>query len=102
MAIHPAGNEGEAETGPADELEVVLHVKDGGMKLVRILTPDFRWQNGSANIRLKLHGSPGSLALDGGLSVGKATVTSPFLKYPITNLAASVGLAENTVQVSFC
>lgn len=80
-------------------MEVSMHVKDGGMKLVRILTPDFRWQSGNANIRLKLHGLAGQLGLDGGMQISKATVTSPFLKYPMTNMSANVGLADNIVQV---
>lgn len=88
-----------AEAEESGDLEVSMHVKDGGMKLVRILTPDFRWQSGNANIRLKLHGKPGDLALDGGMQISKATVTSPFLRYPMTNMAASVSLADNVVQV---
>ena len=82
-----------------DSVEVGMRVKDGGMKLVGILTPDFRWQSGSADIELRLHGRPGALALDGGLHVSKATITSPFLKYPMTNVAAAVNLADNVVQV---
>ena len=82
-----------------DAMDVNVHVKDGGMKLVRILTPDFRWQSGSADIKMRLHGRPASLALDGGAQVGKATITSPFLKYPMTNVAASVNLADNVLQV---
>ena len=82
-----------------DSVEVGMRVKDGGMKLVGILTPDFRWQSGNADIELRLHGRPGALALDGGLHVSKATITSPFLKYPMTNVAAAVNLADNVVQV---
>ncbi len=82
-----------------DSVEVDVTVKDGGMKLVRILTPDFNWQSGNADIDVKLHGQPGNVALEGGMHVSKATVSSPFLKYPMTNVAASVNLAENNVEV---
>ena len=78
-----------------------MHVKDGGMKLVRILTPDFRWQSGNADVELNLRGQPGNLALEGGLHVSKGTISSPFLKYPMTNTTASVHLADNIVNVSF-
>ena len=98
-----ATNAGSAavEEPPAlgDSVEVGMRVKDGGMKLVGILTPDIRWQSGNADIELRLHGRPGALALDGGLHASKATITSPFLKYPMSNVAASVTLADNVVQV---
>ena len=95
---HAGASSSVSEKEESGDLEVSMHVKDGGMKLVRILTPDFRWQSGNANIRLKLHGRPGDLALDGGMQISKATVTSPFLRYPMTNIAANVGLADNVVQ----
>lgn len=41
----------------ADELEVNVSVKDGGMMLVTALTPDLRWQNGAAELSLHVHGS---------------------------------------------
>lgn len=81
-------------------VDVDVMVKDGGMKLVRILTPDFNWQSGNADISVQLHGQPGDVALEGGMHISKATVSSPFLKYPMTNVAASVKLADNMVQVS--
>ena len=77
-----------------------MHVKDGGMKLIRILTPDFRWQSGNADVELKLHGQTGNLALNGGLHASKGTISSPFLKYPMTNAAASIHLTDNIVNVS--
>ena len=82
-------------------VEVDVTVKDGGMKLVRILTPDFIWQSGNADIDMRLRGQPGHVALEGGMHVSKATVSSPFLKYPMTNVAASVNLADNNVEVIF-
>ena len=84
-----------------NSVEVDVTVKDGGMKLVRILTPDFNWQSGNADIDVKLHGQPGNVALEGGMHISKATVSSPFLKYPMTNVAASVNLADNNVEVIF-
>ena len=82
-----------------NSVAVDVTVKDGGMKLVRILTPDFNWQSGSADIDVKLYGQPGNVALEGGMHISKATVSSPFLKYPMTNVAASVNLADNNVEV---
>ena len=79
-----------------------MTVKDGGMKLVRILTPDFIWQSGKADIDLRLHGQPGNVALEGGMHISKATVSSPYLKYPMTNVAASLNLADNIVEVRLC
>lgn len=94
-AVEPSSeNDGE------DLVEVDVTVKDGGMKLVRILTPDFIWQSGKADIDLKLHGQPGNVALEGGMHISKATVSSPFLKYPMTNVAANVNLADNIVEVN--
>jgi len=81
-------------------VEVDVNVKDGGMKLVRILTPNFSWEAGNADIDLRLRGRPGSLALQGGMHISKATVSSPLLKYPMTGVAASVTLADDVVQVS--
>ncbi len=48
---------------PSEEVEVDVDVKDGGMKLVRILTPDFSWEAGNADIDLRLRGRPGNVAL---------------------------------------
>ncbi len=46
-----------APTSSADELEVTVSVKDGGMMLVTALTPDLRWQSGAAELSLHVHGS---------------------------------------------
>lgn len=91
----------EEKMEQGDNVEVNVQVKDGGMKLVRILTPDFRWQSGNADIELRLTGQSGDLALEGGLHASKATISSPFLKYPLTNTTASINLADNVVNVRF-
>ena len=98
--LRHAGSKGEPVERSSDDVEVSMHVKDGGMKLIRILTPDFRWQSGNADVELKLHGRTGNLALNGGLHASKGTISSPFLKYPMTNAAASIHLTDNIVNVS--
>ena len=41
----------------ADELDVKLSVKDGGMSLLLALAPECEWQGGSAEVDVRLHGS---------------------------------------------
>ena len=37
-------------------MEVSVDVKDSGMMIVTTVTPDFRWQSGTAAIQLRLSG----------------------------------------------
>lgn len=37
-------------------MEVSVNVKDSGMMIVTSVTPDFRWQSGTAAIQLRLSG----------------------------------------------
>ena len=41
------------EQAMLEPLDVSITVRDGGMALLTTLTPDFRWQSGSADITLR-------------------------------------------------
>ena len=41
------------EAAMLEPLDVSITVRDGGMALLTTLTPDFRWQSGSADIMLR-------------------------------------------------
>ncbi len=40
----------------AEPMEVRVDVKDSGMMIVTTVTPEFRWQSGTAAIQLRVHG----------------------------------------------
>ena len=46
-------NSGAAMSEP---MEVRVDVKDSGMMIVTTVTPEFRWQSGTAAIQLRVHG----------------------------------------------
>ncbi len=47
------GDGSAEEQAMLEPLDVSISVKDGGMALLTTLTPDFRWQGGSADITLR-------------------------------------------------
>ena len=47
----------------AEPMEVRVDVKDSGMMIVTTVTPEFRWQSGTAAIQLRVHGPLSSPAV---------------------------------------
>ncbi len=81
-------------------MEVAVSVKDSGMMVVSALAPDVRWQAGSADVDLRIHGPLARPAVAGTAHCAKATVACPsFLKFPMTGVGASVKFADNAVRV---
>lgn len=88
-------------TPPASstELEIEGCVVDDGMKVVSALAPQFAWKEGSADIRFSIQGSLRQPEASGSVSLSRATVDSPLLRYPITNLTSSMTFDSKALQV---
>ncbi|KAK9862508.1 hypothetical protein WJX84_009406 [Apatococcus fuscideae] len=87
------------EQAMLEPLDVSITVRDGGMALLTTLTPDFRWQSGSADITLRVHGSLERPEMEGAAAAGKATIMCPYLRYPITHAGGIMRLSDNMLTV---
>ncbi|GAX75992.1 hypothetical protein CEUSTIGMA_g3435.t1 [Chlamydomonas eustigma] len=73
-----------------EEVDMKLSIKDGGMALLFALVPDCEWLGGQASVDVRVHGSYLAPAVDGRASMSKGQLLSQHLRYPVSNLSASV------------
>lgn len=83
-----------------DEVRINADIKDGGMMLITALSPYANWLQGYADVLLQVKGTVDQPVVDGSASFHRATVTSPFLRTPLTNLAGSVNVISNRLCIS--
>ncbi|KAK9840821.1 hypothetical protein WJX81_007219 [Elliptochloris bilobata] len=89
-----------AEAGDdADQLDVSVSVKDSGMRLVTALSHDVRWESGAAEVSLQVSGDMARPRVEGAAQLSKAALVCPWTRYPISNLSATVRLADNALKV---
>jgi hypothetical protein len=77
----------------AQELEVELHVRDGGLGLLLALLPPeaaAEWGGGSAAVDLRLTGPLAAPRVEGRARVARGAVSSPLLRSPLSGLAADL------------
>lgn len=82
------------------EVRVNADIKDGGMMLITALSPYANWLQGYADVLLQVKGTVDQPVVDGSASFHRATVTSPFLRTPLTNFAGNVNVISNRLCIS--
>lgn len=88
------------DAGGGESMEVGVSVKDSGMRVITALVPDVRWQSGTADVALRVHGPLTRPAVSGAAHCARASVACPaVLKFPMTGLGANVRFADNAVVV---
>ncbi|PKI34472.1 hypothetical protein CRG98_045132 [Punica granatum] len=81
------------------EVRVDADIKDGGMMLLTALSPHARWLHGNADIVLQVRGTVEQPVLDGSASFHRASVSSPVLRKPLTNLGGTVHVKSNRLCI---
>lgn len=84
----------------ADEVRINASVKDGGMMLLTALTPYADWLHGYADIDLQVRGTVEQPIVDGSASFHRATISSPALQKPLTNLGGTVQIISNRICIN--
>ncbi|KAM0871926.1 hypothetical protein ACQ4PT_039062 [Festuca glaucescens] len=82
------------------EVRVNADIKDGGMMLITALSPYANWLQGYADVLLQVKGTVDQPVVDGSASFHRATVTSPFLRTPLTNFAGNVNVISNRLCIN--
>lgn len=84
----------------AGEVRINADIKDGGMMLITALCPYVSWLHGYADVILQVKGTVEQPVIDGSASFHKASVSSPVLRKPLTNLGGTVQVASNRLCIS--
>ncbi|KAL9233913.1 hypothetical protein vseg_008847 [Gypsophila vaccaria] len=82
------------------EVRVDADIKDGGMMLLTALCPYADWLHGNAEIMLQVRGTVEQPELDGSATFHRASVSSPVLRKPLTNLGGRVLVKSNRLCIS--
>ena len=106
LVEQPASGGPVARGGPAapraqqqQQPYIRLNVQDGGMAILTSLTPDIRWQQGSAKVAVRLSGALDKPTITSAASISKATLDCPYLRFPLTNVSAEVQARDNELTV---
>ncbi|KAF5182962.1 Embryo defective, partial [Thalictrum thalictroides] len=84
----------------AGEVRVDADIKDGGMILLTALCPYANWLHGNADIMLQVRGTVEQPVLDGSAAFHRASVSSPVLRKPLTNIGGTVHVKSNRLCIS--
>ncbi|KAI4376157.1 hypothetical protein MLD38_013947 [Melastoma candidum] len=82
------------------EVRVDADVKDGGMMLLTALSPYANWLHGNADIVLQVRGTVEQPVFDGSASFHRASLYSPVLRKPLTNLGGTLHVQSNRLCIS--
>ncbi|XVF88214.1 hypothetical protein PTKIN_Ptkin19aG0031900 [Pterospermum kingtungense] len=81
------------------EVRVDADIKDGGMMLLTALSPYANWLNGNADVMLQVRGTVEQPVLDGSASFHRASISSPVLRKPLTNIGGTVHVKSNKLCI---
>lgn len=84
----------------AGEVRVDADIKDGGMMLLTALSPYANWLHGNADIMLQVRGTVEQPVLDGSASFHRASMSSPVLRKPLTNIGGTIHVKSNRLCIS--
>ncbi|WOL15334.1 hypothetical protein Cni_G24115 [Canna indica] len=83
----------------AGEVRIDADIKDGGMMLITALCPYANWLHGYADIMLQVRGTIEQPIVDGSASFHRASVSSPVLRKPLSNLGGTVQVKSNRLCI---
>lgn len=69
------------------------------MLLLRIFAPSLGWEQGGADIKLSVRGTPKTPVVDGSVNVQRATIAFPQLSRPAQGVSSTIRLQNNTLYV---
>lgn len=81
------------------EVRIDADIKDGGMMLLTALSPHANWLHGNADVVLQVRGTVEQPLLDGSASFHRASVSSPVLRKPLTNLGGTLHVKSNRLCI---
>ncbi|TYJ32084.1 hypothetical protein E1A91_A05G012400v1 [Gossypium mustelinum] len=84
----------------AGEVRIDADIKDGGMTLLTALSPYANWINGNADITLQVRGTVEQPVVDGSASFHRASIYSPVLRKPLTNIGGTVNVESNKLCIA--
>ncbi|MQL96759.1 hypothetical protein Taro_029437, partial [Colocasia esculenta] len=84
----------------AGEVRIDADIKDGGMMLITALSPHATWLQGYADVTLQVRGTVEQPVLDGSATFHRASVSSPALPQPLTNLGGTINIESNRLCIS--
>ncbi|KAK9804274.1 hypothetical protein WJX72_004315 [[Myrmecia] bisecta] len=93
--------QGASTQAAGENLDVHVGVKDAGMVLLSTVLPDLRWQHGTADISLRVHGALARPTVEGNAQINRAGIFCPMLKYPMTNVGATVSIRNDVLKVEW-
>ncbi|XVF34449.1 hypothetical protein REPUB_Repub18cG0059800 [Reevesia pubescens] len=82
------------------EVRIDADIKDGGMMLLTALSPYANWLNGDADVMLQVRGTVEQPVLDGSASFYRASISSPVLRKPLTNVGGTVHVKSNKLCIA--
>ncbi|KAK9029590.1 hypothetical protein V6N11_026702 [Hibiscus sabdariffa] len=82
------------------EVRIDADIKDGGMMLLTALSPYADWLNGNADVMLQVRGTVEQPVLDGSASFHRASISSPVLRQPLTNIGGTVRVKSNKLCIA--
>lgn len=102
QASQRLGPRSQATAGAAvePELELTLNVKDGGIALLTGLAPGLSWGGGTAAISVAATGPAAAPVITGNASFNKGSLSTAFLKHPVTQLTGSLSLDGQHLTVA--
>eukprot|EP00775_Hariotina_reticulata_P008364 gene8364-8548_t len=77
-----------------------LALDDGGMAVLAGLVPELSWGGGSAAISLAVTGSATDPTVSGSAAFNKGSLSTSFLKHPITQLTGNLTLDDSRLAVA--
>lgn len=81
------------------EVRIDADIKDGGMMLLTALSPHANWLHGNADVVLQVRGTVEQPLLDGSASFHRASVSSPVLRKPLTNIGGTLHVKSNRLCI---
>jgi hypothetical protein len=93
-----AGSSASSSAEP--HLALALSVKDGGMCLLTGLAPGITWGGGSAAVNLAASGPAAAPLLTGSASFSKGSLSTSFLRHPVSQLSGSLSLDGQRLAVA--
>ncbi|OMO80485.1 hypothetical protein COLO4_24068 [Corchorus olitorius] len=82
------------------EVRIDADIKDGGMMLLTALSPYANWLHGNADVMLQVRGTVEQPVLDGSASFHRASISSPVLRTPLTNIGGTVRVKSNKLCIA--
>ncbi|MDG2991215.1 translocation/assembly module TamB domain-containing protein [Candidatus Synechococcus calcipolaris G9] len=82
-----------------DSLLLTMQVKDQGLGLVNLLTDEVKWVDGQGELQVQVQGTLGQPLVEGILSIDQATLSTPALDAPLTDVSARIRFDRDRIRV---